>query len=264
MESCNTSLRRLQTDRIDLIQTHGVGSTEMVTLPAVREAFLELKKQGKVRFMGFTNHTQNATLIQDGIATGWYDAILIAYNFMSPPALAAVLTKAKKANVGVVIMKSVAAAAKNAQVVELAAAKQLSPHVAAIKWVMANADVSTCNVGMTTFDQVDEDVTALRGPIQRAESELIEQMRVAVAGNYCQMCEACTPSCPQGIAIADSLRCLMYRESYGNAQLAAENYASVPAARRAGNCTQCGACDHACPFGLRIANRIQQAHRALA
>ena len=54
------SLRRLQTDHLDLWQIHGVGfanDPELFIRPGgAAEALLKAKKEGKVRFVGFTGH----------------------------------------------------------------------------------------------------------------------------------------------------------------------------------------------------------------
>src|ERR1700758_1666559 len=56
----NESLRRLQTDRIDLLQFHEVirdsDPERVYAVGGAMEAVLEAKKAGKVRFIGFTGH----------------------------------------------------------------------------------------------------------------------------------------------------------------------------------------------------------------
>jgi len=58
------SLRRLQTDHLDLWQIHGIvydNDPELAYAKGgVLEAFDEAKKQGKVRFVGFTGHKDPA------------------------------------------------------------------------------------------------------------------------------------------------------------------------------------------------------------
>jgi aryl-alcohol dehydrogenase-like predicted oxidoreductase len=60
MQMLEQSLRRLQTDHLDLWQIHGVGfqnDPELFIRPGgAAEALLKAKKQGKVRFVGFTGH----------------------------------------------------------------------------------------------------------------------------------------------------------------------------------------------------------------
>lgn len=61
MQMLEQSLRRLQTDHLDLWQIHGVAfgnDAELFIRPGgAAEAMLAAKKAGKVRFVGFTGHT---------------------------------------------------------------------------------------------------------------------------------------------------------------------------------------------------------------
>jgi predicted aldo/keto reductase-like oxidoreductase len=60
------SLRLLQTDHFDLYQLHGVSSEEDVEAVLARggalETFLKAREQGKVRYIGFSAHTEAAAL----------------------------------------------------------------------------------------------------------------------------------------------------------------------------------------------------------
>jgi predicted aldo/keto reductase-like oxidoreductase len=60
MQMLEQSLRRLQTDHLDLWQIHGVvfqNDPELFIRPGgAAEALLKAKEQGKVRFVGFTGH----------------------------------------------------------------------------------------------------------------------------------------------------------------------------------------------------------------
>ena len=60
MQMLEESLRRLQTDHLDLWQIHGVtfdNDPELFIRPnGAAEALMEAKRQGKVRFVGFTGH----------------------------------------------------------------------------------------------------------------------------------------------------------------------------------------------------------------
>src|ERR1700742_4311732 len=62
------SLRRLQTDHLDLWQIHGVGfanDPELFIRPnGAAEALSKAKEQGKVRFLGFTGHKDPAVHVK--------------------------------------------------------------------------------------------------------------------------------------------------------------------------------------------------------
>jgi aryl-alcohol dehydrogenase-like predicted oxidoreductase len=83
-EMLEQSLRRLQTDHLDLWQIHGVGwdnDPELFMRPnGAAEALLKAKQQGKVRFLGFTGHKDPAVHVKM-INTGFpFDAVQMPLN----------------------------------------------------------------------------------------------------------------------------------------------------------------------------------------
>lgn len=60
MKQIDTSLKRLRTDRIDLVQHHEIlrydDPDRVFAEGGAMEAFVEAKKQGKLRYIGFTGH----------------------------------------------------------------------------------------------------------------------------------------------------------------------------------------------------------------
>jgi predicted aldo/keto reductase-like oxidoreductase len=78
------SLRRLQTDHLDLWQVHGVGfenDPELFIRPGgAAEALQKAKQEGKVRFLGFTGHKDPAVHVKM-IETGFpFDAVQMPLN----------------------------------------------------------------------------------------------------------------------------------------------------------------------------------------
>ena len=72
------SLRRLQTDQIDLLQFHEVirmtDPERIFALAGGMEAVLEAKKAGKVRYIGFTGHKNpkmHLKMLETAAAHGW-------------------------------------------------------------------------------------------------------------------------------------------------------------------------------------------------
>jgi predicted aldo/keto reductase-like oxidoreductase len=83
-EMLEQSLRRLQTDHLDLWQVHGVGwdnDPERFIRPnGAAEALQKAKDQGKVRFLGFTGHKDPAVHLKM-IETGFpFDAVQMPLN----------------------------------------------------------------------------------------------------------------------------------------------------------------------------------------
>jgi predicted aldo/keto reductase-like oxidoreductase len=89
-EQLEESLRRLQTDRIDLLQFHEViretDPARIVAEGGGMEAALAARKQGKVRFIGFTGHKSpdiHLKMLETAFAHGFtFDAVQMPLNVM--------------------------------------------------------------------------------------------------------------------------------------------------------------------------------------
>jgi predicted aldo/keto reductase-like oxidoreductase len=86
----NESLRRLQTDHLDLLQFHEViresDPEQIFAKNGSLEAVLEAKKQGKVRYIGFTGHKSpdiHLKMLETSFARNFaFDAVQMPLNVM--------------------------------------------------------------------------------------------------------------------------------------------------------------------------------------
>jgi len=109
----NQSLKNLRTDHFDLYQLHAVTSLEDVrTILApggALEAFVEAKKAGKVRFLGFSAHSVEAAMaLMEGFD---FDTILFPVNYKTWDAGnfgPQVLALAKEKKMGILALKAMA------------------------------------------------------------------------------------------------------------------------------------------------------------
>jgi aryl-alcohol dehydrogenase-like predicted oxidoreductase len=107
------SLAHLRTDHFDLYQHHAVTSLEDVESilgpGGANEAFIEAKKEGKVRFIGFSAHSVEAALaMMDRFD---FDTILFPFNYTVWYAGnfgAQVMARAKEKNMGILALKAMA------------------------------------------------------------------------------------------------------------------------------------------------------------
>jgi predicted aldo/keto reductase-like oxidoreductase len=134
---------------------------------------------------------------------------------------------------------------------------------AALRWVLANPDVSAAVISFVEFQHVDEYLRASGGPLRPEDVAMLEKYDRLVAGSYCAPhCGACLPACPEQLAIPDVLRHRMYFEDYGDEKEAMRLYAGLE--KNASVCASCSApCLGSCPLGIQIQERMVGAHELL-
>ena len=105
------SLRRLNTDYLDLLQLHDLREKddliEIFSDSGAIHALKELKKQGKVRFLGITGHHHPGILIE-AIKRYDFDTVLLCANAGDShytPFITTVIPEARKKGMGVIAMK---------------------------------------------------------------------------------------------------------------------------------------------------------------
>jgi aryl-alcohol dehydrogenase-like predicted oxidoreductase len=79
--SVERSLRRLQTDYVDVLVWQGHSSPEEVSDPKPFEFMLRMKKEGKARFAGFSSHKHMASPLKEAAKSNFHDVVLVSYNF---------------------------------------------------------------------------------------------------------------------------------------------------------------------------------------
>lgn len=260
MKDVETSLTKLGTDHVDVIQLHGLTNSDRAFIPEVREAFIELRTQGKVRFFGVTTHTNQAQVVNAIVddKDKFFDTVLVAHNFKSSPDISQAIARAAKAGIGVIAMKTQAGGYKT----DLLGA--VSPHQAALKWVLQDRNV-TCAIPGIKDTQMLSEATAVMGmKLTRADERVLERYSNAIGPYYCHLCGHCEPTCPHEVSISIINRSLMYAEGYRNMELARETYHEVSARSSALACLDCNECVAHCVHGIDIAQKMEKARRILA
>lgn len=263
IEAVEASLRRLQTDYVDLIHIHSCDRLDRLFAPNIHEAFDRLKEQGKVRFLGVSTHTPNLEEVANAaIDSGRFDVLMLAYHFGMWPKFDHILEKAKAKDVGIVAMKTL----KGAKHTNLAAFRREADSYAqaAFRWVLSNPNVSCLVISIYDRRQVDEYLYASGTQLRREDVALLQRYDQLIAGDYCQPhCGLCLDSCEQALPINDILRYRMYAKDYHWEYEGRRLYARLE--RNASLCIECAApCAGKCPLGVPIREKMVDAHRWLA
>ncbi|MGD0113175.1 MAG: aldo/keto reductase [Armatimonadota bacterium] len=263
LKSLDGSLKRLDMDHVDLIQIHGAENEEQVNSDELWEAFTTARKAGKTRFNGFSSHSNQVTVIRAAIKSGRYDAVLPAHSALTADNIGPVLAEAKKAGVGIIVMKALAAV-HDGKGSEAFQGLKGNPYQAAIQWVLKDPNVSTVIVDMPTFDELEQNVAAVTGAVSTAQLEEFEVAVATIAAGTCHLCGACTGQCPAGVRVADIMRYMLYHDGYGDESRALGLYRALPASSTAAACADCGKCRAVCPWGVPVRSRMERAHAVLA
>ena len=263
------SLGRLATDHVDIVLNHqvgkhsGGGGIERLQNPEMLEAFAAAKQAGKVRFLGVSGHDGDLMEVQGyALASRQFDVLLGRYSHLDYPEQRAMISRAHAQGVGVVAMKTLAGA-KGAELERFRGAGTTYKQ-AALKWVLANPELSNLIISMSSRRQVDEYVAASGAPLTAADEALLAEYAARYSTEVCRFCNACESACPQGVAVADTLRFAMYDEGYGWRADALAAYAAQAPEACAGGCAACaGPCAAACPHGLPVRSLLARAHDRL-
>jgi len=73
-------LKRLNTTYVDLFFIHGVGNLNDIGAP-VREWAAQMKKAGKIKFFGYSCHSNMEDCLLASAKSEWVDAVMFSYNF---------------------------------------------------------------------------------------------------------------------------------------------------------------------------------------
>lgn len=282
MKSLENSLRRLQTDHVDIYFNHSVNDVGRLRNQEWLEFTDLAKRQGKIRFRGVSGHGSHlAQSIDYAIDHDIADVILVAYNFSQDPdfydklrhtfhwssiqpELPRLLEKAKRKDVGVLAMKTLMGAKLNDMRPYERSGATFSQ--AAFRWVLSDPNVDALLISMSDAGMIDEYVAASGSTgLSTYDRELLERYAFLQAGRYCQPgCNACANSCPQKVEIAEVLRTRMYDVDYGDRVLAENDYAALGTGSAA--CIGCitQACMGSCPIGVPIARFTREAALNLA
>ena len=270
IEAVEGSLKRMNTDYMDFCMVHAIGEQSfMLGKEKMRlldeemlAAYHELKKDGKVRFLGVSSHGPNnmEDLLMAAVTSGHFDMIMPSFNFLKFPKIPEVLKEAKKRDVGVIAMKTLAGA-KDSGV-----DKKIDPfEPAALKWVLSHPEVNGLIISIRSVSSLDLYLSASGEKFTSRDRKVLDRYARQFGGEYCRTgCGECGSSCPEGVAIASILRYHMYFKDYGMEKDAMKHYARLEAG--AEKCVSCEteACTGACPFGLPVSAMVRKAHDSLS
>ena len=250
LDELDKSLAALQMNYVDIFLMHSPTIDEM-TDPGIKEALVEMKKLKKARYVGVSHHQGMANVLDVAVKEGIYDTATISCNFTmaQDTALFNSIKNAAKAGLGVIAMKTQATGRGQTGNVN---------QTAALKWVLNHPEITSAIPGYTNFDHMKEDFSvAFSLDYNSEEKKFLAEKNLQALVQFCQQCETCRPTCPNGVDIPTLMRTHMYAAKYGNFVHARATLDEIAADASLKNCANCSECGARCANYVSIANNIR-------
>lgn len=229
-----TSLKMLKTDYVDIFQFH---NPVFVPRPGgedgLYDAMLEAKRQGKIRFIGITNHRRQ--LAKEAVESGLYDTLQYPFSYLADEKEIDLVRLCKEKDVGFIAMKALSGGL-------------IRSARAAYAFIREHENVLPI-WGMQTERELDEFLSFIHNPpvMDATLAAVIEKDRAELVGSFCRGCGYCMP-CPAGIMIPMAARMSLLLRRSPVAGLTSP--AMQKDMKLIEDCTHCNHCADHCPYGL--------------
>ncbi len=166
INSVHESLKRLQTEYIDILQIHGrmykPEEINHIIHGGPLEALIELKKAGKIGHIGIT--TEEPWSVIPFLQYNEIEVYQIAYNFIYQAAARHFLIEAAKVNAGVVSMRTMTSGILQREAEFLAPEWQSAHDLydVALKFVLSDSRVHAGIVGMRWSEEVEKNIEIVK------------------------------------------------------------------------------------------------------
>lgn len=271
----NEQFERLDVSSIDMYLIHNITKPiwKLVKEYDVIE-FLENKRaEGKIKHIGFSFHDE-LPFFKEVIDAYPWDFCQIQLNYMDKNFQAGVegLKYAASKGIPVIIMEPL----KGGKLTDMLppsiesfwseAPVKRSPAAWALRWVANFGEVLTVLSGMSTMEQLEENIKILSDAVPDSLTSKEQEIISKVSDEYnklvkysCTGCRYCMP-CPQKIDIPTVIN--LYNEWFlydGNQKVKDDFDTWVHPKRRGSACVSCNACQEHCPQSLPVAEIMSRA-----
>ena len=273
-------LERLKVEYIDFYHFHFLNEDNFKNIVLKYDFLREARKakdEGLIKHISFSSHDR-PEFMKRIIDIGIFESVLCQYNLLDR-SNEGVIAYAKEKGLGVAVMGPVGGGrlASSGILKEILTGSVKSTPELALRFVLANENVSVALSGMENMQMVEENlrVASLSRPLSNEELETIEAFikeRRKKEEITCNMCEYCQP-CPSQVAISRIFELMNYYRVYGLKEYARKQYQDIGVGtldsgekderEKADACTECGRCEEQCPQRIEIIERLKEIHQVL-
>jgi len=266
-------LEIMNTDYVDIAFIHFVHTEdefdECWKEGGVKDFALQLKKEGKARFVGLSIHRMDLAI--KVAESGDVDVIMIQINLANHahPQRQEMLATCEKHGIGVIAMKPFAGGKllqpnKSVSFPDYLTAfhempeKKISEGVKAtqcLHYILNQIGISTIVPGVANIDELEDCLSYYSVSDEKLDyTNLLKDFEEYVTGE-CVYCNHCQP-CPEDIDIASIFR-LHDQAQIEQTDKIQEAYIKMDA--KASDCIECGDCEERCPFDVQVIEKMKEA-----
>ncbi len=270
-------LNKCQVEYFDFYLLHALGEKRIQHCIEIGAFdFVKRKKaEGKIRFIGFSFHDKNEKFEKIADYFPW-DFAQIQYNYIDVHTMDADFLYEALASRGIpaVVMEPVRGGTLAQLPDEVAAIlKEFAPNRSmaswAVRWVASKPNVKVLLSGMSSMEQVHDNVASLSDKaykLSKEETALLDkatQTLLSFKTIPCTGCRYCM-DCPFGVNIPEVFSIYNYFSMFKNeARTRRDYFDNMDAKKRADNCQKCGVCLSKCPQQIDIPGELERVHQAL-
>ena len=266
----NEQLNKLQVEYFDFYLIHCVNKKvweEQVVKFGVLEYLIEMKKQGKIKYLGFSFHDDYEVFEHVLNAYDW-DFCQIQYNYMDTDIQAGDrgYELATSKNIPVIVMEPIKGGALANMPDDIACHfkeyNDATPSSWALRWVATHENVKVILSGMSTEEHVRDNLNTFnldRVELNEEELKIIEKVKKAILArtkNGCTGCSYCMP-CPFGVNIPKNFTLWNNASMYNQIEKNKQRYAGLKE-QQAAYCKNCGKCETVCPQHIKIREDLKK------
>jgi len=278
----NQSLERLKTDYIDYYLLHMITDMDQwnrLKIWGIEDWIAQKKSAGLIKRIGFSFHGSGSEFLKIVDDYNW-ELAMIQYNYFDENFQAGIKgLKAAAAKMPVIAMEPLLGGKlandlpKDAVEIFKKANPTLSSAGWALNWLWNQADVTSVLSGMSTIEQLEENIDLSNA----ASANMLNETHMTVYKSVlesinkackvrCTGCNYCMP-CPVGVNIPGSFSSYnaVYSMGYieGMKQYATSTGMTQVKSGSPALCTKCGKCEPLCPQKISIIKELVTVHKKM-
>lgn len=233
-DDLHASLTNLKTDYIDIYQFH---TPSFCPMPddgsGLYEAMLKAQRDGKIRFIGITNH--RLAIAQEAVESSLYDTLQFPFSYLADEREVELVHRSEEKRMGFIAMKAMA----GGLIVNAAAAFAYIDQFDSVLPIW----------GMQKQEELQEFLSfdVSKPEMNEAVKSLIEKDREELSGNFCRACGYCLP-CPVDIDIPQCARMSLLLKRAPAFMTTTDEWKRKMLMIE--DCIHCNQCRERCPYGL--------------